>query len=225
MAVHKISVKQLISRVRQVFPDAPDTYILNLINDALVEIGMHSTKPVSSRISLVENQMWYDIGDGANDSSGKALEANKVYRVDILDNEGDYIQIPRLVDKNILLMDVFQETGEVLSFTPNTSTAITTLGEAGGVPNSATGAWTANQTHADVAPHNVGIGGSGADTLRVTITTNSSGHPKLTAITTASLGYKVGDYVTFVSPGNSEKATWTVNEIRYTHESAVERSD
>jgi len=223
MAVHKISVKQLISRVRQVFPDAPDTYILNLINDALVEIGMHSTKPVSSRISLVENQMWYDIGDGANDSSGKALEANKVYRVDILDNEGDYIQIPRLVDKNILLMDVFQETGGVVSFTPNTNIDINTVGD-GGVPNTYTGTWTINQTHADVAPHNVG-GGSGADTLRVTITTNSSGHPKLTAITTASSGYKVGDYITFVSPGNGQKATWTVNEIRYTHESAVERSD
>lgn len=223
MAVHKISVKQLISRVRQVFPDAPDTYILNLINDALVEIGMHSTKPVSSRISLVENQMWYDIGDGANDSSGNALEANKIYRVDILDNEGDYIQIPRLVDKNILLMDVFQETGEVLSFTPNTSTAITTASGAGGVPDTYTGTWTANQTHTNVAPHSTT--GSGANTLRVTITTNSSGHPKLTAITTTASGYKVGDYVTFASPGNGQKATWTVNEIRYTHESAVERSD
>ena len=224
MAVHKISVKELVSRIRQVFPDAPETYILNLINDALVEIGMHSTKPVSSRINLVENQMWYDIGDGANDSSGNALEANKVYRVDILDNEGDYIQIPRLVDKNILLMDVFQDTGEILSFTPNTSTAITTLsGSGGGVPNTYTGTWTANQTHTDVAVF--GTNGSGANTLRVTITTNSSGHPKLTAITTASSGYKVGDYVTFVSPGNGHKATWTVNEVRYTYESAVERPD
>lgn len=224
MAVHKISVKELVSRVRQVFPDAPETYILNLINDALVEIGMHSTKPVSSRINLVENQMWYDIGDGANDSSGNALEANKVYRVDILDNEGDYIQIPRLVDKNILLMDVFQETtGEVLSFLPNTEKEITTPSGAGGVPDTYTGTWTANQNHTNVAYHSTT--GSGASTLRVTITTNSSGHPKLTAITTTASGYKVGDYVTFVSPGNAEKATWTVNEVRYSHESAVERPD
>ena len=34
MAVHKISVKQLVSRVHQVFPGAPENYILNLINDA-----------------------------------------------------------------------------------------------------------------------------------------------------------------------------------------------
>ena len=102
MAVHKISVKQLISRVRQVFPDASDTYILNLINDALVEIGMYSTKPVQAKLNLVANQMWYSIGDDANDWVGNKLEANKIYRVDLMDSDGDYIQIPRLIDKNIL---------------------------------------------------------------------------------------------------------------------------
>ena len=32
MAVHSISVKELISRVRLVFPNAPENYILNLID-------------------------------------------------------------------------------------------------------------------------------------------------------------------------------------------------
>ena len=105
MAVHKISVKQLISRVRQIFPGIPENYILNLINDALVEIGMYSTKPVQAKMSTVADQMWYKIGDEAKDSSGNKLEANKVYRVDLMDDDGDYIQIPRLIDKNILLMD------------------------------------------------------------------------------------------------------------------------
>jgi len=223
MAVHSLTVKQIISRIRENFPGAPEQYIMTLINDALVQVGMYSTKSLQARISTVSGQMWYDIGDGASDSSGNKLEANKIYRVDLLDNESDYIRIPRIVDENILVMDSFQETGEVLSFTPNTSTAITTLGGAGGIPNSYTGTWTINQTHTGVAPHFTT--GSGTDTLRVTITTNSSGHPKLTAITTASLGYKVGDYVTFISPGNSEKATWTVNEVRYTYESAIERPD
>ena len=224
MAVHKISVRELVSRVRQVFPDAPETYIINLINDALVEIGMHSTKPVSSRINLVENQMWYDIGDGANDSSGNALEANKVYRVDILDNEGDYIQIPRLVDKNILLMDVFQETfGEVLSFLPPPDKPITTLSGSGGVPDTFTGAWDASQIHTNVAPF--GTNGSGANTVRVTIKTDISGFPTITAVTAGSSGYVVGEYVTFVCPNNGQKATWTVNELRYHQEDAVERPD
>jgi len=110
MAVHKISVKQLVSRVRQVFPKASENYILNLINDALVEIGMHSTKPVQAKMSTVADQMWYKIGDEAEDSSGNKLEANKVFRVDLMDDSGDYIQIPRLIDKNILLMDATSES-------------------------------------------------------------------------------------------------------------------
>ena len=105
MSVHKISVKQLISRIHQIFPAVPENYVLNLVNDALVEIGMHSTKPVQSKLSTVADQMWYKIGDDAKDSRGNSLEANKVYRVDLMDEDGDYIQIPRLIDKNILLMD------------------------------------------------------------------------------------------------------------------------
>ena len=110
MSVHKISVKQLISRVHQVFPGVPENYILNLINDALVEIGMYSTKPVQAKMSTVADQMWYKIGDEAKDSSGNKLEANKVFRVDLMDDSGDYIQIPRLIDKNILLMDATSES-------------------------------------------------------------------------------------------------------------------
>ena len=66
MAVHKISVKQVVSRIRQVFPEASENYVLNLINDSLVEIGMFSTKPVQAKMSTVADQMWYKIGDEAN---------------------------------------------------------------------------------------------------------------------------------------------------------------
>lgn len=105
MAVHKLNVKNVLSRVRQVFPNVPETYLINLVNDALVEIGVYSTKQIQAKMSTVADQMWYKIGDDAEDSSGNKLEANKVFRVDLMDSDGDYIQIPRLVDKNILLMD------------------------------------------------------------------------------------------------------------------------
>tara|TARA_R110002020_G_scaffold285938_1_gene501473 strand:+ start:177 stop:545 length:369 start_codon:yes stop_codon:yes gene_type:complete len=115
MAVHSISVKELISRVRLVFPDAPEAYIMNLINDALVEIGMFKTKVVHAKLNTVKDQMYYDLSDGSLDgtaglSSGdKALEVNQVLRVYLMDNEGDYIQIPRLLDKNLLLADATSE--------------------------------------------------------------------------------------------------------------------
>ena len=110
MAVHSITVKKLISRVRLVFPDAPEAYLLNLVNDALVEIGMYKTKVVHAKITTVANKMYYDLADGATDASGKTLEANHVLRVYIMDNEGDYIKIPRLIDKEILLADVTNES-------------------------------------------------------------------------------------------------------------------
>jgi len=110
MAVHSITVKELISRVRLVFPDAPETYILNLINDALVEIGTYKTKVVHAKISTVADRMYYDLADGAQDSSNNKLEVNQVIRVYLMDNEGDYIQIPRLVDKNLLLADIESES-------------------------------------------------------------------------------------------------------------------
>ena len=115
MAVHSISVKELISRVRLVFPDAPEAYIMNLINDALVEIGMFKTKVVHAKLNTVKDQMYYDLSDGSLDGTAgltggdKALEVNQVLRVYLMDNEGDYIQIPRLLANNLLLADATSE--------------------------------------------------------------------------------------------------------------------
>ena len=61
MAVHTITAKQVLSRVRQVFPDAPEAYILSLLNDALVEAGLYSTKTMSSKIDVTADKMFYDL--------------------------------------------------------------------------------------------------------------------------------------------------------------------
>jgi hypothetical protein len=34
---------------------------------------------------------------------------NKIYRIDIMDNEGDYIQIPRVLDGEPLMFDITSE--------------------------------------------------------------------------------------------------------------------
>jgi len=44
MAVNRLNVKKIISRVRQVFPDAPETYIINLINECLVDLGKYQLR-------------------------------------------------------------------------------------------------------------------------------------------------------------------------------------
>ena len=102
-----IVAESVVSRVRAVFPNAPQNYIIMLINDALVELGMYQTRYVNSKINIEEDKMWYHIGDTAIDGSavGQYLKLNKLSRVDIMDTDGDYIRIPRLLDKNILLSD------------------------------------------------------------------------------------------------------------------------
>ena len=110
MSVHSLSVKQIISRVRQVFPDAPESYIMSLINDALVEAGTYSTKHMAAKINVVADQTFYDLSDTSVDSSGNTLEANKIYRVDFMDSSGDYIKIPRLLDGETLMFDITSET-------------------------------------------------------------------------------------------------------------------
>ena len=109
MAVHSLTVKQIISRVRQVFPDAPEAYIMSLLNDALVEAGAYSTKTMTSKIDIVADQMFYDMSDSATDSSNNALELNKLYRVDFMDSSDDYIKIPRLLDGETLMFDMASE--------------------------------------------------------------------------------------------------------------------
>ena len=83
---------------------------MNLINDALVEIGMYNSKVAHAKISTVADQMWYDLGDAAKDSSDNMLEVNKIFKVYFMDSDGDYIQIPRLLNTDLLLTDITSES-------------------------------------------------------------------------------------------------------------------
>ena len=101
MAVHSLTVKKIISRVRQAFPEAPETYIMNLINEALVELGKYNTKIEYAKTTTVADQQWYTLSD-----SNSGIEVNKVYRVDFMDSSGDYVKIPRLLNNEVQTMDI-----------------------------------------------------------------------------------------------------------------------
>ena len=101
MAVHSLTVKKIISRVRQAFPDAPETYIMNLINEALVELGKYNTKIEYAKLTTVADQQWYTLSD-----TNSGIEVNKVYRVDFMDSSGDYVKIPRLLNNEVQTMDI-----------------------------------------------------------------------------------------------------------------------
>tara|TARA_R110000823_G_scaffold229069_2_gene356147 strand:+ start:665 stop:1027 length:363 start_codon:yes stop_codon:yes gene_type:complete len=112
-SIHTLTVKQIISRVRQVFPEAPETYIMSLINDAINEMGEYSQKSISAKIDILADQTSYNIGDNAKDSSSEKLGINKIYRIDILDNNSDYIKIPRVLDGEPLMFDINSESAGI----------------------------------------------------------------------------------------------------------------
>ena len=101
MAVHSLTVKKIISRVRQAFPDAPETYVMNIINEAIVELGKYGTKIEYAKATTVADQMWYTLSD-----TNAGIEVNKVFRVDFMDASGDYVKIPRLLNNEIQTMDL-----------------------------------------------------------------------------------------------------------------------
>ena len=105
-----MKLQQMIEQVQKHHPDLGTVEIINLLNQASDEFCQRTLiLDEATKFNTVANQMWYSIGDDASDSSNNKLEANKIFRIDLMDNEGDYIQIPRLIDKNILLMDATSE--------------------------------------------------------------------------------------------------------------------
>ena len=101
MAVHKLTIKEILSRVREVFPNAPQTYMISLINEALVEAGKYNTKVEYAKANTVADQQWYTLSD-----TNAGVEINKVFRVDFLDSDDVYVKIPRLISGEIPTMDI-----------------------------------------------------------------------------------------------------------------------
>ena len=104
-----LTIKQIIHMVRKVFPEVTEIYIMSLINDAINEMGEYSQKSISAKIDILKDQMFYNIGDSATDSSSELLGINKIYRIDIMDNEGDYIKITRVLDGTPLIVEITSE--------------------------------------------------------------------------------------------------------------------
>ena len=50
--------------------------------------------------------MWYTLKEQVDSTVYSNIEVNKVLRVDFKDSSGDYIRIPRLLDNEVLKMDI-----------------------------------------------------------------------------------------------------------------------
>ena len=89
-----LTVKNVIEQVEQVFGRQSETYMMRLVNDALLDISdkkQHYT--VSAKRDLVGYDRWYALTDDMVD----------ITKVEILDTNSRYIMIPKLSDPHKLL--------------------------------------------------------------------------------------------------------------------------
>ena len=92
MSTHALTVKQILSRVRELFPNVQETYMMALINDALTDAGSLNVKYESATTSSVADKKWYAIDD-----TNSGIELNKINSVYFLDNDDKYRRIRRLL--------------------------------------------------------------------------------------------------------------------------------
>jgi hypothetical protein len=99
MAAIEFTGREIYSRVKQAVPDVTENYVVNLINEALIDLGQYNLKTEYAKTNLVNGQMWYGLDDDRD------VTINKVYRCSILNSSGEYIKIPRLVNQETKITD------------------------------------------------------------------------------------------------------------------------
>ena len=101
-----MTVKNLIQQVEYLMGRQPEQYMIQLINDALMDMSSkiqhYSTQ---KKQNLNEKQRWYDLDDSVID----------VFRVEILDTDDRYVMIPKLADPHKLLKDDSDDTSDSLT--------------------------------------------------------------------------------------------------------------
>ena len=89
-----MKVKKVIEQIEHIFGRQSEGYMLQLINDALLDISSTKEHLVEEKkIHLVEDKRWYELEDDMID----------ITRVEIKDTNGRYNMIPKLADAHKIL--------------------------------------------------------------------------------------------------------------------------
>ena len=89
-----MTVKKLIEQVEHLFGRQSEGYMMQIINDALLDIGSTKQHLVEDiKLDLVEDKRWYELED----------EMIDITRVEIKDTNDRYAVIPKLADSHRIL--------------------------------------------------------------------------------------------------------------------------
>ena len=93
-----MTFKKILSRVRKVHPNAGETYVKAIVNDALLDLRKYKVSRKYSKMNTITDQRWYNIGDTNSD-----LKIDKIYNVYYKNSDGTYRKIPRVLDYHRLI--------------------------------------------------------------------------------------------------------------------------
>jgi|TARA_R110001599_G_scaffold68297_2_gene192453 hypothetical protein len=101
-----MKVKDLVQQVEYTMGRQPEQYMLQLINDALMDMSGKVQHYTTEKIqNLNSKQRWYKLDDSVVD----------ITRVEVLDNNNRYVKVPLLADSHKLLKDDTDETSDSLT--------------------------------------------------------------------------------------------------------------
>ena len=100
-----MTVKTMILQLEKIFGRNPEKYLLQLINDGLIDIAnKKQVYTVSAITDLEKKKRWYDL----------PATVLSIERVEILDTNDRYVMIPKLSDPHKLLRADTDSSNEAL---------------------------------------------------------------------------------------------------------------
>ena len=103
MASRPLTMGEIFQEVQESFPDAAFNTCRRYLNNEIISLATRfKMKAKHAKISSVSGQLWYDLSDVSTD-----IGLNKLFRVSLLNSDGKYELIRRLVSaKTVKLWDV-----------------------------------------------------------------------------------------------------------------------
>ena len=100
-----MTVKTMFSQLEKLFGRNPEKYLIQLVNDGLIDIANKKQGyTVSATTDLEKKKRWYDL----------PATVLSIERVEILDSNDRYVMIPKLTDPHKLLRSDSDASDEAL---------------------------------------------------------------------------------------------------------------
>ena len=101
-----MTANNIIQQIEKMFGRQPEKYMIQLINDALIDMSSKKQDyTVSSTTTLEQYKRWYGLDDQVID----------IVKVEIKDTNNRYVRIPKLADPHNVLRDDTEASDDSLT--------------------------------------------------------------------------------------------------------------